>query len=163
VREFVVAHLRSRQVSRVIYGSIIGLAVVVVLESHPPSAGSGLASMLATAFAVGLAELYSDLIGEQLRTGRRIDRHAAVEELDAVAAVAFGVAFPGLFFLLAAIGLFSVDTAIDIAKWTGVGLITLYAFAGARVTGRPGHRALVEAIGIGLIGAVVIGLKALVH
>jgi hypothetical protein len=31
-------HLRSRQVSRVIYGAIIGLALVVALEAHPPRA-----------------------------------------------------------------------------------------------------------------------------
>ena len=35
--------------------------------------------------------------------------------------------------------------------------------AGARVAGRPGHRALAEWIAVGLIAAVVIGLKALVH
>jgi hypothetical protein len=29
-------HLGSRQVGRVVYGAIIGLALIVALESHPP-------------------------------------------------------------------------------------------------------------------------------
>jgi len=156
-------HLRSRQVSRVIYGSIVGLAVIVVLESHPPAAGVALATMLGTALAVGLAELYSELIGEELRAGRRITWHAVAEELDAVAAVAFGVASPSVFFLLAVLGVMTVDTAIDVAKWSGVGLIAAYGFVGARLTGRGGQRAVAEAVAVGLIGAVLIGLKALVH
>ena len=163
MRAWVADHLRSRQVSRVIYGSIIGLAVVVVLESHPPAAGVALASVLGTAVAVGLAELYSELIGEELRTGRTIGRRAVVEELDNIAAVAFGVAFPGVFFLLAVVGVLSVDTAIEVSKWTGLGLITVYGIIGARIAGKPGHRAVAEGLAVGLIAGVVITLKALVH
>src|SRR5215213_11425513 len=70
------AHLGSRQVARVIYGSIIGLALVVALEAHPPSAGAVLATLWATALAVGLAELYSDVVGTETRTRRRIARRS---------------------------------------------------------------------------------------
>src|SRR4051794_13259570 len=38
LRRAVDAHLGSRDVARVIYGSIIGLALVVALGQHPPSA-----------------------------------------------------------------------------------------------------------------------------
>ena len=38
-------HLGSQQVSRVIYGSIIGLALVVALEVHPPTAAQTLCSV----------------------------------------------------------------------------------------------------------------------
>ena len=34
--EFVLAHLRSGGVSRVVYGAIIGLALIVTLQLHPP-------------------------------------------------------------------------------------------------------------------------------
>ena len=160
---WITEHLRSRQVSRVIYGSIIGLALIVVFEDHAPKAGVGLATMLGTAVAVGLAELYSELVGEELRTGRRITREAIAEELDKVLAVGFGVAFPGVFFLLAAIGVMDVDTAIDVAQWSGLGLIAFYGFVGARVTGLTGHRALIEALIVGGVAGFLIVLKALVH
>jgi hypothetical protein len=160
---WIAEHLRSRQVSRVIYGSIIGLALVVVIENHPPGAGVALASVLGTAVAVGLAELYSELVGTELRTGERIDRAAVVHELDNVAAVAFGVAFPGVFFFLAAIGVMKLDTAIEVSKWSGLGLIAFYGFCGARLTGLGNRRALIEALAVGAIAAALIALKAIVH
>lgn len=57
------AHLGSRQVARVVYGSIIGLALVVALESKPPSAGVMVVWLLGTAVAVGLAEVFSEVVG----------------------------------------------------------------------------------------------------
>ena len=40
IGSYVANHLDGRQVSRVVYGSIIGLALVVGLEAHPPGASS---------------------------------------------------------------------------------------------------------------------------
>jgi hypothetical protein len=54
--------LRSTQVSRVIYGAIIGRALVVALEHHPPRPTVMVGTLLATALAVGLAELYSEIV-----------------------------------------------------------------------------------------------------
>ena len=67
VRGFVVTHLGSRQVSRVVYGSIIGLALVVALEAHPPRPGVVIASLLGTAVAVALAELLIEFIRSETR------------------------------------------------------------------------------------------------
>src|SRR5919204_543055 len=74
MRAFVEAHLGSRQVARVIYGAIIGLAIVVGLQRHPPPPGSVIATLLGTAVAVGLAELYSEGVGTETRTRHRIER-----------------------------------------------------------------------------------------
>jgi len=49
------AHLGSRDVARVIYGAIIGLAIVVALQEHPPTAGQVAAALVGSAVAVGLA------------------------------------------------------------------------------------------------------------
>ena len=70
------SHLRSRQVSRVIYGAIIGLALVVALEAHPPEAGAVAATLVGTALAVGLVEAYSEIVALETR-GRR---HAAAAD-----------------------------------------------------------------------------------
>ena len=163
IRRFVAAHLESRQVSRVVYGSIIGLALVVVLEAHPPPPRSVIVSLLATAVAVGLAELYSELVGfETLR--RRKARAAELRHLGwDIAAVAFGIAFPAVFFVLAAINVLEDDTAFTVAKWTGVGLIGVYGFAGARLSGAGIPGALLQAAAVAMIGALLIGLKSLVH
>jgi hypothetical protein len=60
-------HLGSEQVSRVVYGTVIGVALVAALEAHPPTAGATAATILTTAVAVGLAELYSEIVGARVR------------------------------------------------------------------------------------------------
>jgi hypothetical protein len=42
-------------------------------------------------------------------------------------------------------------------------LIGLYGFAGARLSGAGGLAAVMQALGVALIGALLIALKALVH
>jgi hypothetical protein len=163
IRLIVANHLESEQVSRVIYGSIIGLALVVALEAHPPPAGAVIATLVGTSIAVGMAELYSEVIGLQVSARRRA-RPAERRELRGdIAAVMVGIAFPALFFLLAAAGAFDDETAFTVAKWTGLGLIALYGFVGARVSGAGTPRALLQASAAALIGGLLIALKALVH
>jgi hypothetical protein len=157
------AHLGSRQVARVIYGSIIGLALVVALQVHPPSSGVVVASLWATALAVGLAELYSEIVGTETRTRHRIAHSEVVHILDEVGAVAFGIAFPSVFFLLAALGVLDLDSAFNVAKWSGLGLIGAYGFGAARLAGASVVASLVQAFAVGAIGGVLIAVKALLH
>jgi multisubunit Na+/H+ antiporter MnhB subunit len=150
-------------VSRVIYGSIIGLAIVVALEAHPPPTGAVIATLVGTAVAIALAELYSELIGFETR-GRRDATRAERQSLAAdVAAVSIGIAFPAVFFLLAAAGVLEEDTAFTVSKWTGFGLIGAYGYAGSRLAGTGLVGSLVRGAGVALIGAFLIALKALVH
>jgi hypothetical protein len=157
------AHLGSRQVARVIYGSIIGLALVVVLEAHPPTLGVMIASLSSTAVAVGLAELYSEIVGTETRTRHRIERRELMPILEDVVAVTLGVAFPAIFFILSAAGAMEIDTAFRIAKWTGLALIGTYGFAAARLAGAGLPGALIQGLAVAAIGAVMIAVKALVH
>jgi hypothetical protein len=156
-------HLGSNQVSRVIYGAIIGLALVVALEHHPPRPAVMVATLLGTGIAVGLAELYSEIVGTEVRTGRRVDR-ARVREIGTdVGAVVFGIAFPAVFFLLSAAGAMEVETAFTLAKWSGLALIGFYGFYAARLSGMRVPAALVQAAAVAAVGGFLIGLKALVH
>lgn len=163
MRDAIVAHLGSRQVTRVLYGSIIGLALVVALEANPPRPGAIVVSLGATAIAVGLAELYSDIVGTETRTRARVGRQQLVEMLGEIGAVVIGVAFPGIFFLLAAFGAFDVDAAFTIAKWSGLGMITAYGFIAARFTGATVLGSVRRAGIAGLIAAFLILIKALLH
>jgi VIT1/CCC1 family predicted Fe2+/Mn2+ transporter len=162
-RAYIDAHLGSRQVARVLYGSIIGLALVLALQAHPPPAGTIAASLLATAVAVGLAELYSEYVGTESRTRKRVDRAQFAEIWDEVFAVVLGIAFPAVFFLLAALGLIERDSAFTIAKWSGLGLITAYGYAAARLTGASVPRSIFRASVAALIAAFLIAIKSLLH
>jgi hypothetical protein len=157
------AHLGSHQVARVVYGSIIGLALLVVVEAHPPRTGVVIGWFLGTAVAVGLAELYSDVIGVETRERHRVRRDQVAGMLDDTFAVAFGVAFPDVYFVLAALGVLDLDTAFTVAKWSGLALIGFYAYWAARFSGASVVRALVRAAVLSLVGAGLIALKAFLH
>lgn len=163
MRQAIEAHLGSRQVARVIYGAIIGMALVVALEPHPPRPGVVAGTLLATAAAVGLAEFYSEVVGSETRNRRRVGREQVGRILDDVGAVAFGIAFPAVFFLLAAAGVLEADTAFTIAKWSGLGLISFYGFVAGRLAGAALWLSILQALAVGAIGGVLIAFKALIH
>jgi hypothetical protein len=163
VRSAIEAHLGTRQVARVIYGAIIGMALIVVLQDHPPSAAAAVVALVGTAVAVGLAEIYSEVVGTETRTRRHIVREQLGDILGDALAVGFGIVFPAVFFVLAAIGAMDLDTAFNLAKWSGVGLIAFYGFCAARLAGDRLPAAFIQAFAVGAVGAVLIALKALVH
>jgi len=157
------AHLGSEHVGRVIYGAIIGLALVVVMEVHPPSAAVVAGSLVGTGVAVALAEAYSEFLGAEARYRRRVDHQHAVQIATQALAVGFGTAFPAVIFVLAEAGAIGVDTAFVVAKWSGVGLIGFYGFCAGRLAGSGVAAALVQALAVAIVGALLIALKALLH
>jgi VIT1/CCC1 family predicted Fe2+/Mn2+ transporter len=163
VRASLEAHLGSRQVARVVYGSIIGLALIVAVEGHPPGPAVMVAWLIGTGIAVGLAEIYSEVVGHETSTRQPIARHHVLHMVEDAVAVVFGVAFPAVFFVLAALHVSSVETAFTLAKWSGLGLIGFYGYWAARFAGNTPTRALVRAVCVALIGGLLIALKALVH
>jgi hypothetical protein len=93
-------------------------------------------SLIGTGVAVGLAELYSEVVGaedahaharapgEPRRDDRRLGRGVLRRQL------------PAVFFIAASAGPPSRSTpAFTVAKWTGLGLIGFYGFAAARLAG----------------------------
>jgi len=161
--ERIEAHLGSEQVSRVIYGAIIGMAVIVVFEHHPTGAWATEATLIATALAVALAELYSEVIGATTKMRKRVERHHVRHIAGDVGAVAFGIWFPGFYFFFAGIGWMEMDTAFTLAKWTGVGLIAGYGYAAGRLSWSSQLSSVLQALAVGLIAIALIGFKALVH
>ncbi len=146
-----------------VYGSIIGLALVIVVEAHPPRTVVVIGWLLGTAVAVALAELYSEIIGVETRERHRVTRPQVVEMLDDAGAVAFGVAFPTVFFVLALVGVLELGTAFTIAKWTGLALIGFYGYWAARFSGAPVPGALLRGAAVALVGGALIALKAFLH
>jgi hypothetical protein len=163
VRATIEAHLGSRRVARVVYGSILGLTLVVALDDHPPAAGVVAAWLLLSAIAVALAEVYSEVVGAETGQRHRVSRRQLAHFFEEAGSVAFGVGLPAAFFLLAAVGLFQLDTAFTVAKWSGLGLIGFYGFWAARFAGSPVPRALLRAAMVAGVGGGIIVFKALLH
>jgi hypothetical protein len=163
MRRAIEAHLGTRQVARVIYGAIIGLALVVALEAHPPSSAAMIGGLIGTAIAVALAEVYSEVLGTETRERRRVRLRELAPVLDEVVAVAFGVAFPAVFFVLSAVGAMEIGTAFELAKWTGLGLIAFYGFCAGRLAGERLLSSSVHGLAAGAVAAALILLKSLLH
>jgi VIT1/CCC1 family predicted Fe2+/Mn2+ transporter len=163
LRQAIADHLGTTQVTRVIYGSIIGLALVVALEHHPPGAGTVAALLVGTGISVGLAELYSEFVGAQVRRRRRAEHREWHHMLDDAFAVTFGVAFPAVFFVLAGLDAMKEQTAFTIAKWTGLGLIAFYGFCAGKLAGESTFRAVVQSLLVALVAGALIALKAVLH
>lgn len=156
-------HLGSHQVARVTYGAIIGLALIVALGDHQPTGGGMLGWLLATAVAVALAEMYSDVLGIETNERHRVTRLQFGHILEGGTAVAFGIAFPAVFFLLAVLGVLDLETAFAIATWSGLGLIGFYGYWAARFAGATNSRAVLRGVLVALIGEALVLIEALLH
>jgi hypothetical protein len=163
LRRAILAHLGSEDVAHVIYGSIIGLALVQALKGHPPKPGIVAGLLFGSAVAVGLAEAYSEIVAAEARTRSRVQRDRIREVVHEAGAVVLGAGFPAVFFLLAALGAMKTQTAFRVATWTGLALIVGYGYLGARLSGSRVPGALLKAAVVGVIGGILIGLKALLH
>lgn len=163
LRRILEAHLGSRDVARIIYGAIIGLALVEALADHPPSPAAMAVTLLGSAIAVGLAEGYSELVAAGAGTRRPADAARIRDAVSDASAVVFGAGFPAVFFALASAGAISVATAFVLAQWTGLALIVGYGYLGARLSGASVAAALAKGAVIGAIGGIVVLIKAVLH
>jgi hypothetical protein len=153
-----------RHATRIIYGATIGLALVVALQAHPPTSAVMAGTLLATALVMALAELYSDVIGAEMRSARlRVPRRELARMGVDVVATGIGVGFPAVFFLLAAGGVLDTRTAFTVAKWSGLGLLSFYGFWAGRLAGAGPALACLHGLAVGSIGALLIALKSLLH
>jgi hypothetical protein len=153
-----------RHATRIIYGATIGLALVVALQAHPPTSAVMAGTLLATALVMALAEIYSDVIGAEMRSGRlRVPRRELARMSADVVATGVGVGFPAVFFLLAAGGVIEAGTAFAVAKWSGIGLLSLYGFWAGRLAGAGLATACLHGLAVASIGALLIALKSLLH
>ena len=119
--------------------------------------------LVVSGVTVGLAELYSEVVGAETSERHRVTRRQLAHVVGSAAAVALGVGFPAVFFLLAWVHVVELDTAFRIATWGGLALIGFYGFCAARLSGANVTSSLLQAVAVGAIGALLIAIKALVH
>ena len=82
---------------------------------------------------------------------------------DDAIAVGFGVSFPAVFFVLAALDVLSTDTAFSVARWSGLGLIGCYGYAAGRLSGARPLICLLQAVGVAAVAGALIAVKAVLH
>jgi hypothetical protein len=157
------AHLGTTEVSHVLYGTIVGLALVLALQNDGYPSSEIIGFLVATAITISAAGVFSEAISMQARerhTLTRRDRRVLGRE---TIAEVVSCSFPAVFFVLAQLGVFSEAAAFQIAKWSGVALVCFYAFLADRLAGHTLPHAARYAASAAVIGTALIELKAAAH
>jgi hypothetical protein len=151
-------------VARAIYGQILVTSLVAALsEGSDIAAGYILASVTGTMVVFWLAHVYAESMSLGLEAQRHMNwveiRHLAAAEWPLVQA-----AVPTAIVLaLGAVGLYSTETAVDLAIAVGVMALFGWGLAIGRGSGSSWIVTLTGAVLSASFGLAVVALKALVH
>ncbi|HKJ35857.1 MAG TPA: hypothetical protein VKA36_04750 [Solirubrobacterales bacterium] len=153
---------RGERAAHAIYGSIIVLAVIVAEQDSGVTAWQATASVVGAAVVTALAEVYANYIGATIRA-RRHPSSAERRLIERNVMIGFGTAIsPIAFFILADLDAMSLETAFDVAIWSGVGILGAHAAVANRLAGFGRGRSLLLGAAFALLGAALVGLKAAV-
>jgi hypothetical protein len=155
--------IRHAPVSKAIYGVITVLAVLQVLEAHPPSAWSGAVFLFGTTVAVAMVDAYSESIAIMLAEERGLTLGDLRDIRHEVAPVLIGAQAPTGILLLSAIGLFSVERAISLAQVVAFLLLFSYGWRVGSMLHEQWLRRIASGLILVAIGAIAVGIKAAFH
>lgn len=150
-------------VAKAIYGLITVQALLVAMSEHPPSPLGGAMTLLGATLAIALIDTYAEVIAEALAQEHMVSRIEVREILRSVRPVLLGSQAPTLVFILSALGLWSVETAIQIAQI----LVLLLLFGYGVQVGRLMHtrwiRQVLSGIILVMIALLIVSIKILFH
>jgi hypothetical protein len=149
--------------SKTIYGFVIVLAVLAVMQNDPPSAWSAALTLFGTTLAVALAETYAEIIAGIISEQRRPARAELREMWSSTSPVLIGTQVPAVLLLLAALGFYPIELALTLAEIAVFLLLFTYGWRVAVILHENWlHRVLAGLLFVGA-GALVVGIKALFH
>lgn len=150
-------------VAKAIYGLITVLAVVLVMEEHPPTAWIAAGTLFGTVLVVALAETYSKTIAEIIAGQRRLDRQEIIEIWQDTRPILLSANLPTLVILLSAAGLYSMQTALLIAKYAIYLALFCYGLQVAHLLHASRWRILLSGLFTAGLGALIGLMKFLLH
>ena len=147
----------------VVYGSITVMAVLAVMRPPIDDPGRNAALLFGTVFVVALAKAYAEICERMLASGTAAtwsDIKGVWKHSRTVLLASNG---PTLAFLLAALGLYSGDSALFVAQLLAFGLLGWFGGRiGWRISGRLSGVIVGAAATLGL-GVLITTLKVLIH
>ncbi len=153
----------AQRAARAVYGSIIALAVIVVLDKGGAEADEVIAAVIGSVIAATLAEQYAEYIAHVIRECRHLTRPEIVLQAKDGAAGALAALVPILPFLAVQFNWIETPTAYEIAPWLGLGVIGFYSLVANREAGlRGGTNLAVTAVAVA-IGVTLIVIKTITH
>jgi hypothetical protein len=157
------ADVRHSPVSKAIYGVVTVLAVLQVLEAHPPTAWSGAVFLFGTTVAVAMVDAYSESIAIMLSQERGLTLGDLRDIRHEVAPVLVGAQAPTLLLVASGFGLMSVERAISLAQVVAFLLLFSYGWRVGSLLHEHWLRRIVSGLILVAIGAIAVGIKAAFH
>jgi hypothetical protein len=155
-------HVTQGHAGNVVYGAIVVLALVLVLDHEHAAASTAIVSIAGAVFVVAIAEAYSEALQEMIELRRPLTTSDRRQIVGGITVHAVGALAPIFFFVLARAGWMELETAYTVAKWFGVAVLGLYAFGAYRAAGLSLTRSLVAGAILTGVGLLLVALKALV-
>ena len=150
-------------VAKAIYGLITVLAVLVVMDDHPPAAWRGAVTLFGTTLAVALVDTYSETIAGMLSYRRGPTRGELRRIWRGASPVLVGAQAPTLVLLASALGLLPVGRALTIAEVVAFLLLFGYGWRVGTTLHRDRLPQLLSGLGLVAIGGLIVGIKAAFH
>jgi hypothetical protein len=149
--------------ARAVYGSIIALAVIVVLDDGHTEADEVIIAVVAATIGAMLAETYADYIADVIRRGRHLHFSEARQAFTDSALGMLAAWVTLVPFLAVELGAIEVSAAFSLATWFGLGVIGLYTLVANHRAGIPRSTSF-WVTGLMLsVGLVLMAIKSATH
>jgi hypothetical protein len=151
-------------VAAAVYGQILATSLVATLsEDHEISAAQLLFWLAVTMVVFWVAHVYAEAVARRLDSGHELgvadlrdlvrnDLPELLAALPAITALALG-----------ALGVYSRETAVELAIGGGVVLLATWGYVIARRTGMSGRATVGSVVLNGAVGLAIVGLKVWIH
>jgi hypothetical protein len=145
-----------------IYGTIVVTAVIAATDAHGASPAETLVTTVVTLVVFWFAHVYAYVVAHRLRHNR-LDWASVPKTIAHELPMLEGPAPSLVLLLLGAVGLLGANLAVDLALWFGVVQLVAWGVITARLAGWSWLRSVGAGLVNGVLGAVIIVLKALLH
>ncbi len=153
----------AQRAARAVYGSIVALAVILVLDEANAEADEVIAAVIGSVIAATLAEQYAEYIAHVIRERRHLSRTEVGQQARDAAFGSLAAMVTLIPFGLVEVDAIELPTAYDIASWLGLGVIAGYSLLANREAGlSTGRNMIVTAVALAIGGSLIL-IKAITH
>lgn len=154
----------GHRLSEFIYGTVTALVAIAGISTETEASWSNAVAIIVIgAAAVWASHAYSHAISQRIAGGHRLHGHEIWEILRGSWPIVIAGILVAAPFLLVAIGIITMPTALDVASLLGLAILAIVGYLSGVVTGEAvPRRFMLAALSLGL-GLIVVMLEFAIH
>ncbi len=145
-----------------LYGMVLVTSVLVAFAGSE-DVGYVIAAVLVTTAVFALAHAWAHALASSGAARARLDRHELMRSIGHEYAIVEAALPAAVVLVLAALGVYSIDTALWIAVLVNVALLFIWGVGLRQLAGGTGLQVLGAGLTSASLGLVLVALKLLVH